>query len=371
LIKAYETWRERADKKVCCDFGLHAAVTWWDQKLVGDEMEKLCNSYGVTSFKMFMAYKGLFMLNDSELYETFEKCRDIGALAQVHAENGDIIAKNAAKLIASGVTGPEGHEMSRPESVEAEATNRACVIAHQTNCPLYVVHVMSVSAAEEVSRARQKWGENFIFGETLAAALGTDGNEYHHKCWNHAAAHVLSPPLRPRSDTKEILMKMLSTNELQTTGSDNCTFNKEQKELGLKDFTKIPNGVNGVEDRMSVIYENGVNKGVIDIQKFVAITSTNAAKVFNIYPKKGSITVGADADIVIWNHQATRTISAKTHHHACDFNIFEGMTCHGVPEIVLVRGKVCVENGKVNVEAGFGKYIQRKPFNSYIYKQQR
>lgn len=147
------------------------------------------------------------------------------------------------------------------------------MIAHQTNCPLYVVHVMSISAAEEVSRARKLWGNNFIFGETLAAALGTDGNEYGNKCWHHAAAHVMSPPLRPRKETKEVLMKMLAADDLQTTGSDNCTFNKSQKELGLDDFSKIPNGVNGVEDRMSVIWEKGVHTGIIDPQRFVAITS--------------------------------------------------------------------------------------------------
>lgn len=193
--------------------------------------------------------------------------------------------------------------------------------------------------------------------------------DYHNKCWRHAAGHILSPPLRPRADTKEVLMKMLANNVLQTTGSDNCTFNKNQKELGKDDFTKIPNGVNGLEDRMSVIWEKGVHTGVIDVKKFVAITSTNASKIFNIYPKKGAIAVGSDADLVIWNHEITRTISVKTHHHACDFNIFEGMTCHGVPEIVISRGRICVENGKLNVEAGSGRFIERKPFNPLIYNE--
>lgn len=209
LLAAHDKWRKRADPKAVCDFGLHCAITWWSQS-VSEEMEILCKSKGISSFKMFMAYKGLFMLNDGELYETFERCRDLGVLAQVHAENGDIIAKNTVKLLENGITGPEGHQLSRTEDVEAEATNRACVIAHQTKCPLYVVHVMSISAAEEVSRARKRSGEKFIFGETLAAALGTDGNEYHDKCWHHAAAHVLSPPLRPRKETKEFLMKMLA-----------------------------------------------------------------------------------------------------------------------------------------------------------------
>lgn len=208
LLVAYDKWRSRA-KKAVCDFGFHCAITWWSPS-VSDEMKVLTEEKGISSFKMFMAYKGVFMLDDGELYETFERCRDLGALAQVHAENGDIIAKNTSKLLENGITGPEGHQLSREEDVEAEATNRACVIAHQTKCPLYVVHVMSISAAEEVERARERWGERFIFGETLAAALGTDGNEYHDKCWHHAAAHVLSPPLRPRKKTKEILMKKLA-----------------------------------------------------------------------------------------------------------------------------------------------------------------
>jgi dihydropyrimidinase len=236
-------------------------------------MGVLCREKGVSSFKMFMAYKNLFMINDGELYEVFERIRDLKALAQVHAENGEVIAKNVSKLLENGVNGPIGHELSRTEDVEAEATNRACMIAHQTNCPLYVVHVMSISAAEEVARARDRWGKNFIFGETLAAALGANAKDYEDKCWHHQAAHVMSPPIRPRKETKETLMKMLAENDLQTTGSDNCTFNKKQKELGLGDFSKIPNGVNGVEDRMSVIWENGVHTGVIDPQRFVAVTS--------------------------------------------------------------------------------------------------
>jgi len=209
LLAAYETWRQRSDPKAVCDFAFHFAITWWAPS-VSDEMKVLCDTKGINSFKMFMAYKGVFQLDDSELFETFERCRELGALAQVHAENGDVIHKNTIKLLANGITGPEGHELSRTEDVEAEATNRACMIAHQTNCPLYVVHVMSISAAEEVMRARKQWGERFIFGETLAAALGVDGSDCQNKCWHHAAAHVLSPPLRPRKETKEVLMKMLA-----------------------------------------------------------------------------------------------------------------------------------------------------------------
>uniref|UniRef100_A0AAG5CPK3 dihydropyrimidinase n=1 Tax=Anopheles atroparvus TaxID=41427 RepID=A0AAG5CPK3_ANOAO len=366
LLEAYDTWRSRADPMVVCDYGLHVGITWWS-KSVREEMRTLCRERGVNSFKCFMAYKGLYQLNDSELYEVFETCKELGAVAMVHAENGDIIAKNVTKLLADGVTGPEGHELSRTEEVEAEATNRACVIAHQAGCPLYVVHVMSKAAGIEVARARRRYNCTGIFGETLAAALGTDGTHYHDKCWHHAAAHVLSPPLRPDPSTPEFLMKLLAQDDLQTTGSDNCTFNRNQKELGLKDFSKIPNGVNGVEDRMSVVWEKGVQTGLIDAQRFVAITSTNAAKIFNLYPRKGRIAPGSDADLVIWNPKAVRTISASTHHQACDFNIFEGMKCHGVPEFVIVRGRVCLENEHVRVAEGQGSFLETPVYPTFVY----
>uniref|UniRef100_A0A1Q3FZ81 dihydropyrimidinase n=1 Tax=Culex tarsalis TaxID=7177 RepID=A0A1Q3FZ81_CULTA len=366
LLEAYDEWRCRADTKVVCDYGLHVAITWWS-KSVRDEMRILCEERGVNSFKCFMAYKGLFQVNDSELYEIFETCKELGAVAQVHAENGDVIAKNVQKLLAAGVTGPEGHELSRTEEVEAEAVNRACVIAHQTKCPLYVVHVMSKSAGIELARARQRYNGVGIYGETLAAALGTDGTHYTHQCWHHAACHVLSPPLRPDPTTPEFMMKLLAQDDLQTTGSDNCTFNKAQKELGRADFTKIPNGVNGVEDRMSVVWEKGVQTGLIDPQRFVAITSTNAAKIFNLYPRKGRIAPGSDADVVIWDPKAVRTISASTHRQACDFNIFEGMKVHGVPEYVIVRGRVCVENGNLRVAEGHGQFVETPVYPPFVY----
>ncbi|XP_039448318.1 dihydropyrimidinase isoform X3 [Culex pipiens pallens] len=366
LLEAYDEWRCRADTKVVCDYGLHVAITWWS-KSVRDEMRILCQERGVNSFKCFMAYKGLFQVTDSELYEIFETCKELGAVAQVHAENGDVIAKNVQKLLAAGVTGPEGHELSRTEEVEAEAVNRACVIAHQTKCPLYVVHVMSKSAGIELARARRRYNGVGIYGETLAAALGTDGTNYTHQCWHHAACHVLSPPLRPDPTTPEFMMKLLAQDDLQTTGSDNCTFNKAQKELGRGDFTKIPNGVNGVEDRMSVVWEKGVQTGLIDPQRFVAITSTNAAKIFNLYPRKGRIAPGSDADVVIWDPKAVRTISAATHRQACDFNIFEGMKVHGVPEYVIVRGRVCVENGMLRVAEGHGQFVETPVNPPFVY----
>lgn len=362
LLEAYDSWREKADEKVCCDYGLHMAVTWWSDS-VKEDMRILCAERGINSFKMFMAYD--FMLSDAELYLAFERCRNLGAIAQVHAENGSIIKKNVERLLASGVTGPEGHELSRTEEVESEAVNRACVIAHQVACPLYVVHVMSRAAAVALNEAKKRWPK--IYGETLAAAIGTDGTHYKHTCWYHAAAHVLSPPLRPDATTPQFLTTFLAQDKLQVTGSDNCTFNRAQKEMGKGDFSKIPNGVNGVEDRMSVVWEKGVHTGLMDPCKFVAVTSTNAAKIFNLYPRKGCIAIGSDADIVIWNAVASRVISAKTHHQAVDFNIFEGMECHGVPEYVIVSGRVCVDDGELRVAQGHGRFVETPTFAPFVY----
>ncbi|KAJ8952353.1 hypothetical protein NQ318_017247 [Aromia moschata] len=228
---------------------------------------------------------------------------------------------------------------------------------------------MSKSAALALDQACKSGTR--VHGETLVAALGTDGSHYKNSCFHHSAGHVLSPPLRPDPTTPLSLMNFLAQDVLQVTGSDNCTFTKSQKELGKEDFTKIPNGVNGVEDRLSVIWEKGVHTGILDPTRFVAVTSTNAAKIFNLYPRKGCIAVGSDADIVIWNPLAVRTISAKTHHQAVDFNIFEGMQCHGVPEYVIVNGRVCVDEGQLRVVEGHGRFIETPVYPPYIYDPEK
>ncbi|XP_037817309.1 dihydropyrimidinase-like [Lucilia sericata] len=361
LVEAYDRYRSMADPKVCCDFGFHIGLTWWS-KSVSDEMKIMCEELGINSFKMFMAYKGICQLNDSEMLDALERIRALGALAQVHAENGDIIAKNVKKLLAAGITGPEGHELSRQEEVEAEAVNRACILAHQMKAPLYVTRITSKSSAEVLGRARRSG--YCVFGETLASSLG--------RCMNGVPKqdriyYITSPPIRESPETPRSLMKSLAYDDLQVTGSDNCTFSSADKAKGKNDFSKIPNGVNGVEDRMSVVWEKGVHAGLLDPCRFVAVTSTNAAKIFNLYPQKGRIAVGSDADVVIWNPQATRTISKDTHHHKCDFNIFEGMVCHGVPEMVLVRGRICVEDGNVRVAEGFGRFLNTPVRSPYVY----
>ncbi|KAG8181933.1 hypothetical protein JTE90_000044 [Oedothorax gibbosus] len=359
ILEAYNKWRGWADGNVCCDYGLHAIVTNWNED-TEKEMEILTTEKGVNSFKMFMVYEGM-QLGDKDLLKIFESCKRIGALAMIHAENGDVIALNQQKLLKRGVTGPEGHLYSRPEEVEAEATNRAIVLANQVHCPLYVVHVMSKSAADVIIKKKQEGCQ--VFGEAVAAALGADGTHHFNQCWQHAAAFVMAPPLRPDLHTASDLMKCLASNVLQTTGSDNCTFDSSQKAMGVKDFTKIPNGVNGVEDRMSIVWEKGVMTGLLDPCRFVAITSSNAAKIFNIYPRKGRIQVGSDADIVVWDPYAERTISAQTHHHAVNFNIFEGMTVRGVPKYVISRGKIVVNCGEVKVVQGSGKFVPMAPFS--------
>ncbi|KAK7099086.1 hypothetical protein V1264_003277 [Littorina saxatilis] len=364
LVDTYETCREQAEGKVCCDFALQVALTWWSDQ-VYKEMEILTLEKGVNAFKMFMDYKDSFMMDDSELYAAFKRCKEMGALPLVRAENGSIIALKAEELVAMGVVGPEGHELGRPEEVEAEATQRAITIADQAGSPLMIVPVMSKSSADVISAARRNG--KVVFGEPIAASLGTDGTHQWNKCWRHAAGHVMGPPLRPDPSTPGYLMDLLANNDLQLAGSDNNTHNADQKALGKDDFRLIPHGVNGVEDRMSVLWEKGVRAGKMDACRFVAATSTTAAKIYNIYPKKGRIAVGSDADVVIWDPNQTRKISAQTHHQAVDFNIFEGMECHGVPLYVMSNGHVVVDEGQLKVTQGLGRFVPTPCHSEAVY----
>ncbi|KAF2070947.1 hypothetical protein CYY_007738 [Polysphondylium violaceum] len=359
ILKAYDQWRKWADEKVNCDYSLHVAITWWSEE-VSRDMEILVKERGVNSFKVFMAYKGSFMVTDEEMFHIFKRCKELGAIAQVHAENGDMVHEGQKKMLEMGICGPEGHEMARPEEVEAEATNRAIMIANRVNTPVYIVHVMSKGAAEVISK-HKKEGKK-VYGEPIAAGLGVDGTHMWNKDWRHAAAYVMGPPIRPDPQTKEVLMDYLASGDLSCVGTDNCTFCADQKALGKDDFTKIPNGVNGVEDRMSIVWENGVNKGKLTPSEFVRATSSAAAKIFNIYPQKGRIDVGSDGDIAVWDPQATKTISASTHHHAVDFNIFEGIQVKGIATHTIVSGNVVWENNTLKTVKGSGKFVPRKPF---------
>ncbi|CAI2350056.1 unnamed protein product [Caenorhabditis sp. 36 PRJEB53466] len=365
LLTAYDRWRGWADPKVVCDYGLSMAITSWSPQ-IAKEMEMVTGAeYGINSFKFFLAYAGVFMVRDEEFYQGMLQCAKLRSLARVHAENGAVIAERCEHLLSNGVTGPEGHTQSRPEELEVEATFRACTMAAQANCPLYVVHVMSKGAAAAIAHHRKRGA--VVFGEPIAAGLATDGSHYYHEDWLHAARYVMSPPLSRDPSTPSALMKLLAAGELHLTATDNCTFDCHQKSLGKDDFTKIPNGVNGVEDRMSVVWDKGVHAGIIDPMRFVAVTSTMAAKIFNCYPQKGRIAVGSDADIVIWNANASRTISKDTHHHAIDFNIFEGMQVHGVPETTISRGRIVWADGQLRTVQGAGRFVSLPPDSQIVF----
>src|SRR5210317_850438 len=360
LIETYQQWREWAEKSVA-DYSFHVAITWWDDSVHAD-MGTLVRDHGVNSFKHFMAYKGAIMADDEILVNSFTRARELGAIATVHAENGELVFRLQKEIFEKGITGPEGHPLSRPPEVEGEAANRAIRIAEVLNVPLYVVHNSCIQSLEAITRARNE-GQR-VFGEVLAGHLLIDDSVYRSKDFEFAAANLMSPPFRSPEHQKA-LWRGLQSGNLQTTATDHCCFCAEQKAMGKDDFRSIPNGTGGVENRMEVLWHHGVGEGRLTMNEFVAVTSTNAAQIFNIYPRKGSVSVGADADIVVWDPEASKTISAKTHHQKVDYNIFEGMTVKGCASHTLSQGKVVFADGKLDVERGAGRYVNRPPFASY------
>ena len=360
LLDAYHKWRGWAEK-AATDYTFHVAVTWWDDS-VSDDMGTLVKEYGVNSFKHFMAYKNAIMCDDETLVNSFLRAKELGALCTVHAENGELVFRLQKDIYEQGIHGPEGHPLSRPPEVEGEAANRAIRIAEVLGVPLYLVHTSCIDALEAVTRARLE-GQR-VFAEVLAQHLVIDDSVYRDPDWRTAAHHVMSPPFRPKEHQKA-LWQGLQSGMIQTTATDHCCFCTAQKEMGKDDFRSIPNGTGGVEDRMSILWHHGVRTGRLTPSEFVAVTSTNTAKIFNIYPQKGSLEVGADADIIIWDPEGTRLISAETHHQNIDFNIYEGMEVTGIPAITISRGRVVWENGELKTVKGAGKYINRPPFPYY------
>ena len=359
LMDAWRTWRAWAEKSAS-DYSFHVAVTWWDASVHRD-MGTLVKEEGVNSFKHFMAYKNAIMCDDETLVNSFRRALELGAMPTVHAENGELVFLLQAEMKAQGITGPEGHPLSRPPAVEAEAAQRAIAIADVLNVPIYVVHVSCAESAEAIARARAR-GQR-VFGEVLAGHLTLDDSVYRDPRFDFAAGHVMSPPFRPKGHA-QALWRGLQAGHLHTTATDHCTFCAEQKAAGKDDFSKIPNGCGGVEERLAVIWHEGVNSGRLTPSEFVAVTSANAARLFNIYPRKGCIVAGADADIVLWDPLATKTLSVKTQHSLGDFNIFEGRTVTGIATHTLSQGKLVYADGDLRAVRGAGRHIKRPPFGT-------
>jgi len=356
-LEALEVWRGRA-AKAAIDYGFHMTVSWWGPRFA-QEMESVVRDQGITSFKFFLAYKGGLMLPDEDLIAGFLRCRELGALAQVHAENGELIAYLQAKMIAEGVTSPLGHVLSRPPQCEGEATGRAITMAEITGVPLYVVHVSAAQAARAIADARRRGVK--VTGETLPGFLAIDDSVYRHADFDFAAGHVMSPPYRPR-EHQQVLWQAVQDGTLSTTGTDHCCFTRAQKRLGQDDFTRIPNGCGGIEDRLHVLWQLGVNSGRISPEQFVALTSTNAARTFNLWPRKGGLEIGMDADVIVLDPAKTQTLSAATQRQNTDFSVWEGMDVQGVVVHTFSRGTHLWADGDLRAEPGRGRYLGRAPF---------
>jgi len=357
MLDAWKDWDAKSKDKAVVDYAWHMCVTGWNERIF-DEMAEVVKR-GVNTFKHFMAYKGALMVQDDEMFASFSRCASLGALPLVHAENGDVVAALQQKYLAEGVTGPEAHAFSRPPEVEGEAANRAIMIADAAGCPLYIVHVSCEQTHEAIRRARQKGMR--VYGEPLAQHLILDESEYRNPSWDHAARRVMSPPFRDKAHQAS-LWAGLQAGSLQVVGTDHCAFTTEQKRRGLGDFTKIPNGTGGLEDRLSVLWTYGVQTGRLTPEEFVAVTSSNVARIMNL-PRKGVIAVGADADIVVWDPKAGKTISAATQKSAIDYNVFEGVKVSASARCTLSRGAVVWSAG-ANAEPapGRGRFIERPAF---------
>ena len=316
---------------------------------------------GVNTFKHFMAYKGAIMVDDEVMLASFMECAKIGGTPLVHAENGEAVYYLQKDLLRKGMLGPEAHAWSRPPDVEGEATNRAIMLANVANVPLYVVHTSCRQSHDAIRRARAN-GQR-VYGEPLIQHLTLDESEYMHKNWEHAARRVMSPPFRSK-DHQESLWDGLVDGSLQVVATDHCAFKTSQKRMGKKDFTQIPNGTGGVEDRMPVLWTTGVNTGRLTPNEFVAATSSNSAKILNVFPRKGTIAEGSDADIVVWDPKATKVVRAAKQQSSIDYNVFEGHKLTGLPRETILRGAVAYRNSKVLARRGQGQWIARPPLTA-------
>jgi dihydropyrimidinase len=355
LGEALDVWFGKSEGKAAIDYGFHLIVTDLpDERL--PELRQMINQ-GVTSFKLFMAYPGVFLVDDGTIFKAMTTAGEAGGLVCMHAENGVVIDVLVKRALAEGKTAPKYHALTRPTKAEAEGVHRAIAIAEIANAPVYIVHLSCYDALKEVQAARDAGLP--AFAETCPQYLFLDYSYYEAEGFE-GAKYVMTPPLRDRAN-QEQLWRGLRGNDLQVISTDHCPFcMKEQKELGRDDFSKIPNGGPGIENRMSLIYNGGVAGGRISLNRFVELTSTAAAKIFGLFPKKGTIAIGSDADLVVFDPHREQTISAATHHMRVDYSAYEGWRVKGVTETVLSRGQVIVEQGEWKGKAGGGQFLRRK-----------
>ncbi|HCF85903.1 MAG TPA: dihydropyrimidinase [Ktedonobacter sp.] len=360
LAEALQAWHDKADGKAVIDYGFHITIT--DLAAAPETAMDEMITAGVTTFKLLMAYPGTFMVDDETMYRVMRRSAKIGGLVMVHAENGIVIDLLVREAVAAGHTAPGFHALTRPSILEGEATQRAITLAAYAEAPLYIVHVSCAHSLRAVAAARTRGLP--VWGETCPQYLYL--NDSHYAAPGFAGAKfVCTPPMRSVADN-EALWLGLQQRELQVVSTDHAPFNfASQKELGLHDFTKIPNGLPGVEHRVMLLYES-VRTGKLALQHFVDLVATTPARLFGLYPRKGTIAPGSDADLVIWNPERSMTISAATQHQRVDYTPYEGMQVQGVPDTVLLRGQTIVQNGEYVGGKGGGKYLPRATFSEQL-----
>ncbi len=353
-MAGFETWRAQSEGKSACDYSFHMGVTKFD---AGSEAQlREIVARGVQSFKIFLAYKGAFGIDDGELYRTLKLAKELGVVVCAHCENETLVAERQRELLAAGVTGPEGHYLSRPPEVEAEGVHHLMTFAGLTGASVYIVHLSCEQALRQALAARLQ-GVN-VAVETLIQYLVLD-RSYAERDGFEASKYVMSPPLRDAAN-QAVLWHALRTGLVQTVATDHAPFDfQTQKPMGIHDFTKIPNGIPSLEERVNLLYTHGVCAGRLDLQTFVAVASTNAAKQFGLFPRKGAIQPGADADLVVYDPAYRGTLAHATQTHAVDYNAFEGWEIQGRPSVVTVRGEVAVREGKFVGAGDRGRFLER------------
>ncbi len=348
--------RKEEARGAVCDYGLHMSVTTWNGRLFC-ELEDCSRSEGIRSIKTYLAYKESIGLEDGEFLAVLDAARQLNLLVMVHAESGDMVSYLQKKLLAQGKTAAAYHALSRPPEVEGDAVNRALLMARLAGVPLYIVHVSSRQGVEAMAAARQ--AGQVVIGETCPQYLLLDESRYQSGSDDDAALNVMSPPLRAK-EHQASLWEALAQGIVQTLATDHCPFTMaEKKKFATVDFTRIPNGCGGIEYRMSLLYSSGVKSGKIPLTRFVDLVSTRPAKIFGLYPRKGTIRPGSDADLVVWDPTMKRTVSAASQWQRCDHTVYEGYELHGCPRLVFSRGALVFAEGKIEAEAGRGKYLAR------------